>query len=943
MKPTYVLQTQSCTQHGLQPIPVRASKACAWVCRFAFCLTWFVVSLGVHANAAELDLFDQAVCELSAIGCQLEEKGNSKLVKGATEGVDAVIDFVLTSTSIDMLKAAPTVLELEMKTQLPVGDEEYIVYWCTVDEPEWKRFERVSLIPDGEWHQYRIPLAAAERIRGVRLTFGMNPHPVEFRKARAVQDPLQLPPDLEAKRAELPESMQIGREEINFEVDCESNIYRISDIRTGRVWQSVPVSKWLTLYQVESTGPHILSLDLYDHFARQPVHAKVQIQSPRKVEFTITPEATNDPMAGGRHFPPRFHTDMQHGHLVFCDRSCGVLLDQHDATYAKWPLRVYGSTHCLDMPWVGLFDSVRGDGMMLLFETPADAEVAFVPHDDGRHWPETRWLQSADSFSYPRKASITLTTEGQYVSLAQNYREYLKSTGRFKTLEEKAKEKPAVERLRGAPSLWGGRFPTQFIRQMRPLGISKGIVNTCKDPGIIQWLNEQGYLTGRYDSYTDIREGPTGFQRDEVLETAIRERPGGPPKRGWTLSSGEHMYWRSSGTWNAAASAYVEQELSWRPYNARFVDVAAAAELFEDYHPKHTFDRRQDLTNRRALFERLNSYGLVLGTEHGNDWVADQVEYFEGGMSGPFWWSSWPAGYLKRPTAEQLSANYLKYGMGFAHRIPLWELVYHDCAVTTWYWGDTAGMLYQAAPDLADRKDLFNILYGTTPLLWMDNTGYQLPADYHRFLRTYHDTCQLHEKVAFAQMLSHEFLSDDRAMQRTRFDNEFEVVVNFADEPREYVHNKQTVQLAPRGYYVSGPDFSQTRLWIDGAAQTVISRQGLIVVESDGKDWVSGIKADGRVTAFQSGENRWNVFIDPNCRCEVNVRQVTGWDIGDTLAVHHMDDIGEIRNLITRADQEGIVAFLSTEGAWRFVLVREADEPSAATAKSDAPPTDSSG
>ena len=94
----------------------------------------------------------------------------------------------------------------------------------------------------------------------------------------------------------------------------------------------------------------------------------------------------------------------------------------------------------------------------------------------------------------------------------------------------------------------------------------------------------------------------------------------------------------------------------------------------------------------------MNDYGLVLGTEHGNDWVTDQVEYMEGAMSGPFWWSSWPAGYLDRPRRDHLTENYLKFGIGYEHRVPLWGLVYHDSVVTTWYWGDTAGLLLRSCP-----------------------------------------------------------------------------------------------------------------------------------------------------------------------------------------------------------------------------------------------------
>ena len=97
---------------------------------------------------------------------------------------------------------------------------------------------------------------------------------------------------------------------------------------------------------------------------------------------------------------------------MFCDRSCGVLLDTRDPAYAGWPLRVYGNTHCIDMPWVGLFDHARGHGMMLLVDTPADAEVAFDAADDGRHWPQVHWLPSMDQCAYPRTATLRFSDQG---------------------------------------------------------------------------------------------------------------------------------------------------------------------------------------------------------------------------------------------------------------------------------------------------------------------------------------------------------------------------------------------------------------------------------------------------------------------------------------------------------------------------------------------------
>jgi hypothetical protein len=869
----------------------------------------------IHAQPMEEK--DQGMYTTVAHACSVTRSNGVMAITTEGHAEGAALEVIPARPSPE----GPTELRFRMRTSVTGELGEYIVYHEVEGANPLKAFDRIPFRPDGAWHDYRLPLAAGGRVNRLKFTFGVQPHRLELAGVEVVPAP-ELPEEVARLRAGLPAEVRVEAHRLSLALDVTRHRYTVHDARTGRTWMSEPVSPWLVLVKAEMRGDATLAVELYDRFANAALSAGVVLGEGGKVRFSLEPVEADVPINAARFFPPRLSTDMADGQVVFCDRSCGVLLDQQDPTYNHWPLRVYGNTHCLDMPWVGVFDDVREDGVLLLIETPADAEVALVPDQEGRHWPETRWLPSMDRFRYRRVASYRFTENGRHVGLARAYRGYLRETGRFKTLAEKAADKPDVERLRGAPSLWGARYPTKWIRQMRPLGITRGIVNTCTDPGLIDWLNQQGYLTGRYDSYTDFVEGLVGFQKDTVPDAAVQSRPGGGPKLGWLKRSGEQMYWRSSALWPAAEASYVPQELNRLPYNARFIDVAAAGELLEDFFPGRAFDRRQDLENRRALFRRMNDRGLVLGTEHGNDWVIDLVEYFEGSMSGPFWWSSWPAGHLDRPRRDQLTPEYLKYGMGYANRVPLWELVYHDCAVTTWYWGDTAGLLYEAAPELADRKDLFNLLYGTTPLFWMNGTGYRFPQEQHRMLRTFHDTCPLHEVVAFEAMLEHRFVSEDRAVQRTRFANGTDIVVNFSDEPRPCRVEGGNVLLAPQGYHVRGPGFSQTRLWVNGAARTIIAGDGYLTVHGDGRDFVAGVKSSARLTTFQVSDSVWNLFVDPDAALEVNIPEVTGWESGDVLQVRTMDDLGALRRAVATADDRGVVRFTSTENVWRFALVR---------------------
>jgi hypothetical protein len=87
------------------------------------------------------------------------------------------------------------------------------------------------------------------------------------------------------------------------------------------------------------------------------------------------------------------------------------------------------------------------------------------------------------------------------------------------------------------------------------------------------------------------------------------------------------------------------------------------------------------------------------------------------------------------------------------------------------------------------------------------------------FLRTYRNTCKLHEVVAGAEMLSHAFLTLDRAVQQTRFSDGTEVIVNFGDRPYEANLAGKTHRLPQNGFVAAGPKIEQSMV-LDAARKT---------------------------------------------------------------------------------------------------------------------------
>ena len=126
----------------------------------------------------------------------------------------------------------------------------------------------------------------------------------------------------------------------------------------------------------------------------------------------------------------------------------------------------------------------------------------------------------------------------------------------------------------------------------------------------------------------------------------------------------------------------------------------------------------------------------------------------------------------KEPTPDLL-----KYQVGTGYRVPLWELVYHDSVVAIWYWGDNS----DKQPELWDRRDLWNVLYGTPPL-WMINPE-KWREHRERWVACYKNVCPIVRKTSYREMLDHRWLTTDRTVQQTTFSDGLIVTVNFGDRP----------------------------------------------------------------------------------------------------------------------------------------------------------------
>ena len=85
----------------------------------------------------------------------------------------------------------------------------------------------------------------------------------------------------------------------------------------------------------------------------------------------------------------------------------------------------------------------------------------------------------------------------------------------------------------------------------------------------------------------------------------------------------------------------------------------------------------------------------MTGSETGHEAAVPYVHYFEGMLSlGPYRVPD--AGRDMQRILDDVPEQVAKFQTGHFYRLPLWELVYHDCVVAQWYWGDYNNKLPQS-------------------------------------------------------------------------------------------------------------------------------------------------------------------------------------------------------------------------------------------------------
>jgi hypothetical protein len=555
----------------------------------------------------------------------------------------------------------------------------------------------------------------------------------------------------------------------------------VRDRRTSREWRQRSLTPDLLVKKVAAAGDRI-DLELFHAISGLEVTAKIQLEADRP-EFTVTLTAAGE-LPATLTFPQPFAGAP--GDYLVVPLNEGISYPVDDPSITPMRLVAYGG-HGICMAFWGLTNGAQGQ--MAILETPDDVAIR-LERLDQKLVIAPAWEAQRGQFGPARRVRYVFFDQGGHVAMAKRYRAYAQQLGLFKSLAEKRRANPNVERLLGAVNVWcWDRDALAIAQELQAAGIQRILWSNRQGPEGIAAMNALGILTSRYDIYQDVMD-PAQFPRLRSIhadwtssawpQDIIRDRHGQWIK-GWGVTAKDGTLIPCGVICDRRALDYARErvpaDLATHPYLGRFIDTTTAAPWHECYDPAHPMTRTESKQWKMELLRYMaEEQRQVTGCETGHDAAVPYLHFLEGMMSlGPYRVPD--SGRKMQQIWDEVPERVAKFQLGHTYRLPLFELVFHECVVSYWYWGDYNNKL----PALWDKRDLFNVLYGVPPMFMFDRKFWT--ANRARFVQSYRNTCPIVHQVATAEMTDHRFLTPDRAVQETTFANGIAITVNFGASP----------------------------------------------------------------------------------------------------------------------------------------------------------------
>lgn len=583
-----------------------------------------------------------------------------------------------------------------------------------------------------------------------------------------------------------------------LKVICNAQTLSVNvfDKRNGILYEQCSENLKGIIFTESSVSENSIKLISYDKKGKPVITSMIKFNSENQASLDYSLSMPHDYTFSSFSFPQK--SISKEGDYLVLPVNEGMCFDYNDEQAFHGELVTY-SGHGLCMPFFGITNQTTGAGFISIIKNPDDCAVEIKMKETNCIGPN--WKSQKEKFGYDRNMTQTFFTEGGHVAIAKEYRKYAKENGTLITFEDKKQQRgfegsERLNKLMGAANIWcwyydwEGHTADTLVSQILDSGIDRILWSHNQDKEVISKLNEMGVLTSRYDIYQDVMNPANydlvSYVSDDWLPQAypndIAINKDGSFVQAWGVERKDNNgYINCVALCDITAPKYARQkiqdELVQKNFGSRFFDTTTASSLRECYSSAHPMTRTE---SRKSRFELLSissiEHKLVTGSETGMDFVVPVCDYFEGMMSlGPY--RREDAGRNVDQFFDNVPSQILEYQLNEKRRLPLWELVYHDCCVAYWYWGDHNNTFNDQ--QIWDKRDNFNALYAVPPMYWIkDEKHFQNNKE--RFVKSYKASSEITRKAAGTEMISHEFLTPDRTVQQTKFSNGLTVTVDFS-------------------------------------------------------------------------------------------------------------------------------------------------------------------
>jgi hypothetical protein len=446
----------------------------------------------------------------------------------------------------------------------------------------------------------------------------------------------------------------------------------------------------------------------------------------------------------------------------------------------------------LYMPWWGVQKGKAAAALIL--ETPEDAGCYMTHPAGGPTLMELKWVHSLGKLGYTRRARLAFFDEGNYVTCAKRYRQYVIESGKFVSLKQKIARSPIVGKLIGSPivhtsilyhiqpdsSYYDKANPAKNhqlvtfdaraaeLEKLAKLGVKhayvhldgwgfRGYDNLHPDvlppsPEAGGWeamkrfgdvCDKLGYVFAIHDQYRDYYCDAASY---DERHTIIREDGSRPFESTWYGG-------RESILCSSFAPGYVKRNhKALLDYGIKlrgaYLDVFSVVPPDECYNPEHPVTRADCLKYRYECFDMVKAQLGVVSSEEPADYAVPHLDLVH---HGP---------YALDPNPGS--------GPAMGIPVPLFNLVYHDSIILPWSASVTKGGW--GIPD-GDEGYQHCLLNAGIPYLSLSPDKAELAR-----MRA---ACALHSRVGLLEMTNHEFLDASYRKQRTTFADGTTVTVDF--------------------------------------------------------------------------------------------------------------------------------------------------------------------